>query len=326
MKILAPLNDINNVFRFSEAGADEFYIGFHDEAWIRSFGESIDINRMSGFGFLANRYSLKDIHDIAICVKDCGKKIYVTLNANTYNNSALQFIESRYFPVLKDICIDGIIVSDFRLASLASQNGIPVAISTMGAAYNCDIVREYVALGVKRIIIPRDITTSEIKTIVQSFPQVEFEVFHMRNGCIFSDAFCLGMHRPECGATCGFIRYRDKRIITDLRSFAQKHDIDLNNYLYNTAFHSDACAMCAIYRFASIGVSTLKIVGRADDTDGIFRDIVLTAENIHIAQESTSEEEYLRNMRFPDNAPAKCRLGFSCYYPEVRFGSDENRI
>lgn len=319
MNILVPLNDGECVSKLANAGADEFYIGFHDENWFRKFGEFVDINRMSGFGKLANKYTLPDLKKIAFDVKECGRKLYITLNANAYSREAMEYIEEYYYPEFRTMNIDGLIVSDIVSASLAVKHGIPVTVSTMGAAYNCDIVKEYVSIGAKRIILPRDLSLAEIGAIIDSYPKVEYEVFHMRNGCILSDSYCLGMHRPECGATCGYLRYKDEQVITNLHSFTDDHDIELNDYLYNMHFHSEACAMCAIYRFAKMGVSSLKIVGRADDIEGIIRDISLTAENIHIAYESKNEVEYLKKMRFHDNVPQKCRLAFSCYYPEVRF-------
>ncbi|MBQ9415092.1 MAG: U32 family peptidase [Clostridia bacterium] len=319
MNILVPLNDRSCVSEFSNAGADEFYIGFYDENWSRRFGEFADINRMSGFGKLANKYALSELKNIVSDVKNRGKKLYITLNANAYSRDALTYMEETYYPVFKSMNIDGLIVSDTVSASLAVKYGIPVTVSTMGGAYNRDVVKEYISIGAKRIIFPRDLSLTEIGSIMRTCPEVEYEVFHMRNGCVLSDSHCLGMHRPECGATCGYLRYKDEQVITDLHSFADDHDIELNDYLYNMLFHNEACAMCAVYRFAQLGISSLKIVGRADDTEGIIRDISLTAENIRIAYESQSEDEYLRNMRFHDNVPQKCRLAFSCYYPEVRF-------
>lgn len=319
LKILVPLNDRACVSKYANAGADEFYIGFHDENWLHRFGKFVDINRMSGFGKLANKYTLSDIKKLALDVKECDRKLFITLNANAYSRDAREYIEKNYYPEFRAMNIDGLIVSDILSASSAVKHGIPVTVSTMGAAYNCDIVKEYISIGAKRIILPRDLSLSEIESIVQNCSEVEYEVFHMRNGCILSDSYCLGMHRPECGATCSYLRYKDEQVITDLHSFIDDHNIELNDFLYNMHFHNEACAMCAVYRFAKMGITSLKIVGRADDEEGILRDISLTAENIQIANESENEEEYLRDMQFHDNVPQKCRLAFSCYYPEVRF-------
>ncbi|MBR2810859.1 MAG: U32 family peptidase, partial [Solobacterium sp.] len=158
--------------------------------------------------------------------------------------------------------------------------------------------------------------------IIKTHPDNEFEVFFMRNGCILSDAHCLGMHRPECGATCAMLRYKQEQIVSDCTSFQDKHDIDVNSYLYNGMLLTHACALCAVYRLQKMGVRTLKIVGRSDDADQVEEDVRLSKRNLDIAVQCSSEEEYLENMIFPPYAPQVCRLGMSCYYPEVRFGKE----
>lgn len=105
--------------------------------------------------------------------------------------------------------------------------------------------------------------------------------------------------------------------------FSDYNSVDVNDYLYRTSFHIDACAMCALYRLDAIGIKSLKIVGRADDWDSICRDIELTKRNIDIMKNANEEKEYLDKMIFPDNFPRKCREGISCYYPEVRFDETE---
>ena len=81
--------------------------------------------------------------------------------------------------------------------------------------------------------------------------------------------------------------------------------------------------MCALYRLATIGIKSLKIVGRADDWNSVCRDIELTKKNIEIMKNVNDERDYLDKMIFPDNFPKKCREGISCYYPEVRFNEME---
>lgn len=44
----------------------------------------------------------------------------------------------------------------------------------------------------------------------------------MRNGCVFSDCYCLGMHGKECGATCSFIRKHDKTFMTKRKNLIKE--------------------------------------------------------------------------------------------------------
>lgn len=319
MKVLVPLNSAEYLDKFVEAGADELYLGFYDEKWFHQFGEYCDINRMSGFKQNANRYDFTQMIELVKRIKDLGRSAFVTMNANCYGEAQVAYMEKEYFPMLKKAEVDGLIVSDIHLAKAAHDYGIPTVASTMCAIYNSDIAGCFYEEGVKRIILPRDLSLDEIADICKARDDMEYEVFFMRNGCVLSDCYCLGMHRRECGATCGFLRSHGKLFVTDPKDFGEKQKIDTNDYLYNEMFHHDACGMCALYRMKEMGVNALKIVGRADRYESVCEDIRLTKRNLAIVDACGSEEEYLKRMEFPAHAQRKCMWGFSCYYPEVRF-------
>ena len=320
MKILVPLSKAKYVDSYIQAGADEMYLGFHDEEWVETFGDYADINRMSGFKERANPYTFRQMLWVIERIKEKGKNAFVTMNANGYSSEQIRFMETHYFPLLAKCKVDGLILSDMNAIISAQKFNLQPIESTMCAIYNADIANMYARVGVRRMILPRDLSLNELKGICSGLPEVEFEAFFMRNGCIFSDCYCLGMHRSECGATCTYTRYGNNRYIHDYCRFSDFHDVDVNDYLYRTAFHLDACAMCALYRLKQIGITSLKIVGRADDFDSVCRDIALTRTNLAILEKSQSEQEYLERMQFPQNYPQKCRMGISCYYPEIRFG------
>ena len=44
MNILVPLNNIEFLKDYINAGAGEFYMGFYDEEWNKNFGNYSDIN------------------------------------------------------------------------------------------------------------------------------------------------------------------------------------------------------------------------------------------------------------------------------------------
>ena len=319
MKILVPLNNRIHLADYVCAGADEFYLGFYDDRWFDRFGKYADINRMSGFGKNANSYSFSEAMDILSDIKSRNKAAFLTLNANAYSKEERDYILHEYFPAIKASGADGIIVSDQYLGSMAVQYGLGAVASTMCAIYNSDIAHEFFKAGIRRQIIPRDVSLDEIAQMCSSNKEIEYEVFLMRNGCVFSDSFCLGLHRPECGSTCGYIKSQKKEIISAYSGFRERHDIELNDYLYNAVFHRDACGQCALYRLKKAGVSSLKIVGRADLHEEVEKDILLTRKNLGILENCLTEEEYLNSMIIPEGFMQKCQLGFSCYYPEVRF-------
>lgn len=319
MRILVPLNNAVNIEGFVKAGASEFYIGFYDEQWTETFGEYSDINRMSGFKAHANQYDFEQMLDAIKKIKDFGQRAFVTLNANVYTKDQIDFIATNYFPSLKAANTDGVIVSTVEMGRAARTSGIEPVGSTMLGVYNRDIAAYYFKQGIRRIILPRDLSLDEIAGIISSLPDADFEVFLLRNGCVFSDGFCLGTHRIKCGSTCGYLRESQTTVITNFKGFEDQHAMRLNSRVYKTLFHKDACGLCALYRFKEMGVTSLKIVGRADNAVSVCDDILLTKANLELLEKCSSEEEYLRRMKFPKNANTQCLLGLSCYYPEVRF-------
>ena len=318
MKVLVPLNNMEHIDDYIRAGAGEFYIGFYDELWHKTFGEYADINRLTGFKKNANPYNLEEVMEIIKSVKAKGVSMYVTFNASVYSQAQLDYMVS-YMEKLKSTGLDGVIVACPELVQMAHRLGIDVVVSTISGAYNADIVSFYKNLGAKRIILPRDLSMDEIEIIVTMVPEVEYEVFMMRNGCRYSDGNCLGFHRSEKSAICGCLGDAGRSLQYESQDFKTKHQVELNDIVYTKSFHSYACGLCSIYRFVKLGIAAGKIVGRSDEWQYICQDIELVKKNVDLARICQSEEEYLEKMMFPQDSALMCKMGLSCYYPEVRF-------
>lgn len=320
MNPLVPVNDRAYLRRYVQAGGEEFYLGFHDDAWHERFGSSADLNRMTGFRRTANPYTFDEALRIVEEVRDLGKRAYVTFNANAYAQDRLDFLFG-YFERLREAGAAGVIVSVPEAVRPAADCGLEVVASTMCGVYNADIARFYQELGCTRVIIPRDVGLADIEAIVRAAPAVEYEAFVMRNGCIFADGQCLGRHIEGCNALCWDVRHarREQHVVGgDARVFGRRLEENAEAY---GRFHLAACGLCAIWRLMRAGVASAKIVGRSDDSEFILRDIEAIVCNVEIARACESEREYLRRMCIPPERAPDCADGLSCYYPEVRFPS-----
>lgn len=279
MNIMVPLSRGDVLDRFCQAGADEFYIGFYDPAWDTRFGPFEEINRMSSFGGQAN-VPLQVLEDIVRQIHTRRKKVFVTLNSAAYSFEQLQWID-RYVRLLQSLPVDGIILGSLELLLRLRSCGLPLTISTMGGAYNSDIVSFYRDLGVKRVILPRDITLPDMERIIRQFPQLEFEVFLMRNGCKYSDSNCMAYHSRRHGSLCAALDSGPYTIEVDGISTPQEaREIQANHTLFTRAFHKQACGLCAVDDLLQMGVSSVKIVGRADAPDAVAADIQQVRELI----------------------------------------------
>ncbi|WP_162613902.1 U32 family peptidase [Flavonifractor sp. An10] len=319
MFILAPINHANDMKHLAQSGADEFYIGFYETSWASNNERFYDLNRMSDFAEDANRYSLPELIEPIEEAHRLGKKIYVTLNAPYYNPNQLRMLQE-YIRKLKEFKVDGVIVSNLRVADICRQEGISAVASTMCGVYNTQILSTYAMSGVKRVIVPRDVRIEDVKRMKESFPEIEFEVFMMRNGCKFSDANCLGFHCYPHGALCRTLKFSKKQIGGTNLTFDLAQQLFFNDMMFKELYEHDACGMCAIYDFTEMNIHALKIVGRAAEQEHIAKSITMVKANIAIAEQSSSRKEYLENMVFPSD-PKTCFMGLSCYYPEIRFGA-----
>ncbi len=319
MKILAPINHISGVEQIAKAGAEEFYVGYQDPAWKKAYGKYSDVNRLTLFCESANYHTIDDIKEFADLVHGVNGKLFVTLNAPGYYQSQLVWIREAA-EKLASFGTDGVIISEPMLIPIIKKTGMAVVASTMCGIENSDIANYYLEAGVSRLILPRELTVDEIESMIANSPEAEYEVFLMRNGCRYLDANCLGIHGGEKGALCADIRYGNATIHCRRDSADLEASLVDTHWKFAHDFHEHACGLCAIYRLLQAGVTAVKIVGRMDPAEDIARDVAITAENIAIAQGCKTEYEYFEKMKLPGDPDVFCRNGFSCYYPEIRWG------
>ena len=323
---LVPLNNAAALPQLAQAGVKEIYVGFHDDAWDNRF-ESSELNRMSGFGSEANPFDFETMCEHIERASQLGMHAYVCFNASSYTRDELNFIASRYLPGIARSHARGIIMSNQSLIDAGREAGLQTVISTVAGVFNERLVAYYRRLGAGRIILPRDLSIFEIESIVQAAPELEYEVFLMRNGCMFSDSHCLGKHCSGKPSLCSSLRSGTWTIDSTEASReaygAEDDEVFLEHtryteWLLNTHYHRRTCGLCALWRFEQLGIAAYKVVGRGDDVDDLVADAKLVMDNLQIARASATEEEYLANMLLPREPETLCGMnGLSCYYPEI---------
>lgn len=325
MTALVPLNNVQALDRFKAAGVGEIYVGFHDDEWERHF-PGAELNRMSGFGVQANPFDFNQMCEQLDHAHELGIEGFVCFNASTYTPDQVEFIAEKYLPRLGRSGAKGVILSGQALIKAAREQDLNVTISTIAGIYNAKLAAYYRDRGATRLILPRDLSADEISQIVHAVPDVEYEVFMMRNGCLFSDSHCLGCHRANEPSLCTSLRTGSHRIwlTSDPRNtdtpeneaFLQK--AWENEQLLNERYHRRTCGLCALWRFEQLGVNAYKVVGRGDDVDDLCFDAALVVRNAELACSCATEEEYLNRMELPRDPATLCGMhGLSCYYPEL---------
>ena len=326
MAALVPLNNADALPRLHEAGVEEIYVGFHDDEWESYFGNA-ELNRMSGFGREANPFSFERMCELIMIASDLGIRSYVCFNATSYSADQIDYIRNAYLPRLAQVKAQGIILSSQALVSAGLEAGLQIVMSTIAGVLSAALACYYRDLGVGRLILPRELSVAEIEGIVQAVPELEYEVFLMRNGCMFSDSHCVGCHRKGNPSLCMSLRTGEWSITASASAQESEEPEELeefleraryNEWLLNTHYHKRTCGLCALWRFEQLGIAAYKVVGRGDDADDLIADAALVVRNSALARACATEEDYLKRMEPPRVPETLCGMnGLSCYYPEV---------
>ena len=162
--ILAPAGNKKSFLAALAAGADEIYCG------LRQFSARME----------AKNFSIEELVPLTLLAHNKGVKVYVALNAllrpNDLNvaGDLLQKLDRHVKP-------DGIIIQDLGFVQLAAQTGFSgeLHLSTLSnVSFSAALQEVQKALGIHRVVLPRELNIDEIKAMAASCPKgLDLEVF-----------------------------------------------------------------------------------------------------------------------------------------------------
>jgi U32 family peptidase len=230
-----------------------------------------------------NDFTIEVLEQAVRYCRNLNKKIYLTLNIFPHN---------RKLDSVKDILSwmatvqpDGIIISDPGVIRMAGEQcpQIPIHLSTQANTVNWSSVKFWQKMGVRRIILSRELSLSEITEIRQRVPDVELESFVHGSICIAYSGRCLlsnyfnyrDSNQGTCTNSCRWL-YRLYRNSTpageeDAGRFFLEEDQRRGEYLpvdedeHGTYIMNskDLCAVHLLDKLARAGVNSFKIEGRS---------------------------------------------------------------
>jgi putative protease len=228
--------------------------------------------------------------------------------------------------------VDALIVSDLNLlVELSRLNlGLRIHLSSLGGCFNSFAVPFYKSLGVKRIILPRQLTLPEIKSIVTTHrDDMEFEVFAVNDGCYFEESFCQTSH--TLGAFC-----LTDWAVTPLgadSSGTGKETVypDLaarlahfKTYLWyqnncGSSFQQDGlpngpCSLCQFGDFRDWGVTAVKLVGREASFHRKMGSLQLVKAVRDKALQTQNHDRIMDYAKQLRQTPEYCDSGYMCYF------------
>ena len=242
LELLAPAKNAEIGKTAIAAGADAVYIGA-DRFGARN-GAVNNLNSIEQLASYAHKYYAK---------------IYVTINTLLHDHEIDDAVKLIYD--LDRIGIDGIIVQDPALL-VTELPKIPIIASTQMHNDNKEWVEFLASIGIKRVILARELMLGEIKDIsnkvLRKYPEFEVEAFVHGAICVSYSGQCylsyaLGGrsgNRGECAQSC-----RNKYCSFD-------SSLKLPNYPLSLA---DMCQIDYIEEMVDAGVTSFKIEGRLKD-------------------------------------------------------------
>lgn len=343
MKIVAPLNRLNEIEGLISAGANELYSGLVDWVQWQRFGGPGCINRRAEiFSNLNNLAQLKKAVDISH-----RHGVSFVLALNEYYNQAQCQLAIKQAEIALDYGVDAVLVADIGLMLMLRDRfrGLKFYLSSCAPVFNLETINFYVELGISRIVLHRHLSIEEIKELsVAVGRRLEMETFILNERCYNIDGFCSFEH-GKCSSLFNFkvqqcikgiikksIRFFPSAILNRINNrlvknshpccFSFRRPLSKSEFKGSNStvmFNTEktflyACGLCAVYDFNLLGVAYIKISGRSILTDQI-KNIRLVKKVLGLLDKVANKEEFVFQVKKIcrlDNRP--CHPAY-CYYP-----------
>lgn len=250
IELLAPAGSLDILRTAVHAGADAIYIGgeaYSARAGARNFTQE---EMIEGIRY-AHFYQKKVLIAANTLVKD--KEIWAYLS---------------YLEFLAQERPDAIIIQDLGLIDITRRYLPDLAIhaSTQLTISNQYGVQKLKEMGIKRVVLARELTLDEIQSIKKAHPDIELEVFIHGAQCICYSGQCLmssmiggrSGNRGQCAQPC--------RLPYQL-------NFNQGEVKGNLISPKDLYGLPLIEQLVAAGVNTLKIEGRLKNKNYVYQTV-----------------------------------------------------
>lgn len=249
-ELLAPAGDLEKLKIAVLYGADAVYIG-GERFSLRAKAKNFNMDEMKEGIDFAHSYNCK---------------VYVTANIIAHNEDFEGMGE--YFKQLEQIGADAILIADPGVFQVAKEYvpNMQIHLSTQANNTNYKSANFWYSLGVKRIVLARELSLKEIKQIRQNInDEMEIETFVHGAMCISYSGRCLlsnymtsrDANRGECSHPCRWKYY----LVEEKRpnEYMPVIEDEKGTYIYNS---KDLCMINHIPDLIDAGVESFKLEGR----------------------------------------------------------------
>lgn len=298
-ELLAPAGDMNKLKTAFYFGADAVYVG----------GKKFSLRAQAG------NFSEDELEEAVKFSHERGKKIYVTVNILARNKDIKEAEE--YFQFLEKIGVDGAIVSDTGLLSVAKRVApkLSLSLSTQANTLNYEAAHFWKDFGIKRVILARELSLEEIAEISEKNKGLEVETFIHGAMCISYSGRCVlsdyrtgrSSNRGECVQACRWnYEIREKG---SSGAFMEAEEDERGTYILNS---KDLCLVDYLEELIGAGVVSMKIEGRMKSE--YYLATVINAYRRALDELYEKGSEYKKNPIFKEELEKTAHREFTTAY------------
>ena len=218
-----------------------------------------------GLRAFAGNFEDDEIEKAVNYAHSLNKKVYITVNILAHEADFDGLKE--YIEYLDKIGVDAVIAADVGIIKLIRDvaPNLDIHVSTQANVTNSYSAKFFQDMGVKRIVLARELSIEEIKKIHDAVPDMELEAFVHGAMCISYSGRCLlsnyftgrDSNRGACVQAC-----RWEYTITEKSRQGQQFPIEEDErgtYILNS---KDLCMIKHLKELEEAGVCSFKIEGR----------------------------------------------------------------
>ena len=312
-RIIAPVCSVSEITPALRAGAKEVYFGMMPEKWVHKYGNADFISRRQGE--MTHLSGFEELYEIANIVNlyDCSATL--VLNSR-YSEEQLPFV----FEILEhweDAGGHSVMTSDIEILLWlnSKKSRLKRQLSIMAGIFNTQGVEFFKHLGVSRVVLPREMTISEINSI--KVTNMEYEMIVMFQKCEFIDSFC-GFYHSFNYQPFLVQNYTAGPDLPEIKSYDpcyEGHGCQMrlicngNNikHVNNNDMTTPFCAACSLEYMLNAGIKNFKIAGRGYPFEMIIKAIKFIEQTLknHIDKPAEIRQSYLRTFGH-DCCQTKC--------------------
>ncbi|MBQ8615586.1 MAG: U32 family peptidase [Clostridia bacterium] len=249
MELLAPAGDKQKLIMAIQYGADAVYLA----------------STRFGLRTFAGNFDLEELKSAVEYAHERNVKVYVTVNIIPHESDLKDLPE--YILYLEKIGVDAVICADLGVISIVRRvaPNLAVHVSTQANITNSESAMVYVNMGVKRLILAREMTLEEIKELRAKIPaEIELEAFAHGAMCISYSGRCLlsnfftgrDANRGACVQACRW-NYEIREI--NKEQYYPIEEDSHGTYILNS---KDMCMIDHLDKLRDAGIASIKIEGR----------------------------------------------------------------